>query len=273
MVSPGPVYSVSRAGWARWWITDTLSNWSSLMFHLSMFDVCCISTHCTRAHYTATRQSGNNLYLPHSSTQDQPRLGKTEKHHLFCKKREEGGGLELTNRQLTSELSLTRADRRLKWEERLKNGMFSDLNCCGIMVCSGRSGPWTLSWVGAIRAETSEQTLTDHRVMMIHPDNCQSQAAPASASPEHKHNNKAGRGETRLSCSQMLCMGYLYRMWAAMLDIWLTGGWCWDGELRLVTGARADTDSCKLVFIILSPASSQTSPPRATSQRTGKTGF
>ena len=42
------------------------------------------------AHYTATRQSGNNLYLPHSSTQDQPRLGKTEKHHLFCKKREEG---------------------------------------------------------------------------------------------------------------------------------------------------------------------------------------
>ena len=190
------------------------------------------------AHYTATRQSGNNLYLPHSSTQDQPRLVQTEKHNLFCKKREEGGGLELTNRQLTSELSLTHADRRLKWEERLKNGMFSDLNCCGIMVSSGSGGPWTLSWVGAIRAETSEQTLTDHRVMMIHPDNCQSQAGPASASPEHKHNNKAGRGETRLSSSPMLCMGYFYRMWAAMLDIWLTGGWSWDGELRLVTGGQ-----------------------------------
>ena len=30
--------------------------------------------------------------------------------------------------------------------------------------------------MGAIRAETSEQTLTDHCVMMIHPDNCQSKA-------------------------------------------------------------------------------------------------
>ena len=176
-----------------------MNNWHSvklIFINVPSINVWCLLYQYT-AHYTATRQSGNNLYLPHSSTQDQPRLGKTEKHHLFCKKREEGGGLELTNRQLTSELSLTHADRRLKWEERLKNGMFSDLNCCGIMVCSGNGGPWTSSWVGAIRAETSEQTLTDHRVMMIHPDNCQSQAGPASASPEHKHNNKAGRGETR----------------------------------------------------------------------------
>ena len=61
--------------------------------------------------------------------------------------------------------------------------MFSDLNWCGIMVGSGSGGPWTLSWVGAIRAETSEQTLTDHRVMMIHPDNCQSQAAQPQPAP------------------------------------------------------------------------------------------
>ena len=44
-----------------------------------MLDVCGISTH-----YTATRWAGNNLSLP---TEDQPRLSKTEKHHLFCKKR------------------------------------------------------------------------------------------------------------------------------------------------------------------------------------------
>ena len=185
------------------------------------------------AHYTATRQSGNNLYLPHSSTQDQPRLGKTEKHHLFCKKREEGGRAGVDKQ--TINFRVVTHSRRPTLEVRRKAEEQNVFRLELVWNNGGQwqfAGPWTLSWVGAIRAETSEQTLTDHRVMMIHPDNCQSQAAPASASPDTNTTIKLAEEKHALLLTLNLYTGYFYRMRCLIFDwLGLVLRWRAPGEL------------------------------------------